>query len=366
MAQTVRAAVMVAPGRTELQSFPMPSVSADDAVLRVEACGVCGSDPGIYRRGAVLPAILGHEIAGTIEAIGDGAAAKWGLRAGDRVAVEEYLPCWNCAWCAKGEYRLCDQAQILVPGSIRLGYAPTTLTPALWGGFAEFLYLHPHSVLHKIPADMPAHRAALAVPLSNGVQWCVAEGGAGPGKTVLVVGPGQQGLGAAVAARDAGAARIIVCGLAQDARRLEVARLLGADVTINAEDNDLKTSVLDATGGCGVDVVVDTTGDTSGQVAAMSIAVAAKGATLVLNGAGIIPLAIHEIKRKYLGIRPVRGHSYASVEHALRIAGSGAFDLDAMCSHHYGLADVHTAIAATKGDGYPGAIHVDVRPWSDH
>ena len=341
----------------------MPAAGSDDAIMRVEACGVCGSDPGIYSRPHVPPAVLGHEVVGEIVRIGEAASRRWRLVPGDRVAIEEYVPDWCCEWCMRGEFRLCEAAQISAPGAIRLGMAKTTQAPGLWGGFAEYMYLHPNSVLHKLSPEMPSHLAALAVPLSNGVQWAVTDGDAGAGKSVLVMGPGQQGIGAALASKCAGADLVILSGLGQDARRLEVGRMLGADVTVDVEADDLRERVMDLTRGRGVDTVVDTTGDTSGQVAATALALAARGGTVILNGKGSIPFNIAEFKKKYLTMRPVRGHSWHSIERALQIVASGRWPLEEMCSHHYGLAEVDTAIRATKGDGFPDAIHVNVNPW---
>jgi len=98
------------------------------------------------------------------------------------------------------------------------------VAPSLWGGFSQYLYLPPNAILHKIPAHVPATQAALFVPLANGMQWAYLQGGAAPGKTVVIQGPGQMGLASVVAAREAGSPCIIVSGLTKDEKRFEVAR----------------------------------------------------------------------------------------------------------------------------------------------
>ncbi|MEE8438977.1 MAG: alcohol dehydrogenase catalytic domain-containing protein, partial [Micropepsaceae bacterium] len=139
MTASVLAAVMTAPGKTELRELPLPETREDDGLLRIEACGVSEADPILFRRGDLAPAILGHEILGTIQCAGAAAVARWKVKEGDRVIVQEYLPCGECGWCSKGEYRLCAQAQIAAPNALRVGMTGVNIAPGLWGGFAQHL-----------------------------------------------------------------------------------------------------------------------------------------------------------------------------------------------------------------------------------
>jgi threonine dehydrogenase-like Zn-dependent dehydrogenase len=193
------------------------------------------------------------------------------------------------------------------------------------------------------------------------VQWAVLDGGAGPGKTVLVFGPGQQGLGCALAAKAGGARQVILVGMTRDRARLDLALELGADIAVDAEADDLETLVMAATGGRGVDVVVDTTGDPDGSIAAQAVALSAKGAWLSLNGLGA-SVAINDIKKRYLTVRAPRGHSYNAVQTALDLIASGRWPIDKLCSHDFDLDKVHDAILATAGRGVEGAVHVTVSP----
>jgi len=365
MARSVRAAVKVDVERTELQSFERPSLAPDTALLRVESCGVGGSDPELYRWPNHAPVIMGHESVGTIEEIGELAARRWGVRAGDRVALHEYLPCWHCRWCRQGDFRLCEEADFFLVkdrfNTLRFGMSDCRIAPHLWGGFAEYLYLPFNTVVHRLPPDLPAALATLAIPLGNGFQWAVLDGGAGPGKSVLVFGPGQQGLGCVFAAKACGAMRVIIVGHTRDRARLDLALHLGADAAIDAEREDLKDRVRQLTGARGVDVVVDTTGDPTGQIAADAVALAAKGAQLNLNGLSQ-KVSIGDVKRFYLTVRAPRGHSYRAVQMALDHLEAQRSRLMALVSHSYGLENVDTAIRATAGKAVEGAIHVTVNP----
>lgn len=366
MSKTVRAAVKVDIETTEIQTFERPHIAANAGLLRVEASGVGGSDPEMYRKPDHAPCIMGHENVGTIDELGDAAAKHWGLKVGDRVALHEYLPCWNCHWCLQGDQRLCMEADFFNVkdqfNTLRYGTCNATIAPHLWGGNAEYMYLAPNAVIHRIPDTLDARHATLAVPMGNGVQWAVLDGGAGLGKTVLIYGPGQQGLGCALAAKAAGATKVIICGMTRDRSRLDLAPKLGADIAVDVEQEDLERIVMRETGGRGVDVVVDTTGDPTGEIAAQAIALSAKGAWLSLNGLRQ-SVPIGEIKKRYLTVRAPRGHSYRSVQIALQLIASGRWPMDLLCSHDFGLDQVHDAILATAGRGVEGAVHVTVSPW---
>jgi threonine dehydrogenase-like Zn-dependent dehydrogenase len=362
-AATVRAAVKTGTERTELREFPQPEIGTAEGLLRVEAVGVGGAEPEIYRSERWQSIIMGHQVVGTVVELGALARQLWQVEAGDRIVLQEYLPCKTCKWCLQGEYRFCPKADFFGSGQPnRIGLLDCRAPPHLTGGFAEYLFMPWNVVIHRIPEDLPAQLATLAIPLGNGVQWATLDVNSGPGKTVLVIGPGQQGLGCVIAAREAGAATVILAGLSRDQRRLELSLRLGADGWIDVEKDDLIARVNDLTGNTGVDVVVDTTGDPGGKNMQQYLQIANQGAWLWVNcmDHGV---PVREIKKKYLTVRSGRGRSWQAMERALRIIAARKYPLEAMCTHTFGLNEVDQAIKATAGRGVDGAVHVIVDPW---
>src|SRR5687768_16520035 len=255
------AALKVAASTTELREFVLPDLPPDAALLKVEVAGVCGTDVSQYKlplRGA--PLIMGHENVGTLTKVGSQFAKHKGFSEGDLVFLEHYLPCGHCEWDHMGEYRHCAATEWFYdPNAIRYGYTSLDIPPGLWGGFSHYVYLPLNAVLHRVPAGLSPEEAGLATPMSNGIQWTLLDGGVGYASTVLIQGPGQQGMCCVMAAKQAGADRIIVTGTSKDARRLEVAKALGADAVIDVQKDDALQRTLEITEGRGVDVVVDCT-----------------------------------------------------------------------------------------------------------
>jgi len=362
----VLAAVQIAPEQTELREFPLPDIAPDAALLKVEAAGVCGSDVGGYKRMGPAPRILGHENVGHIARAGEAFARRWGVKEGDRVAIEEYLPCGHCELCLRGEFRHCAATDVHSdPGALRYGNTPVDTPPALWGGYAQYLYMPPATVLHRMPEHVPADQAAMALPLGNGVQWGVIEAQAGPGRSLLVLGPGQQGLGCVLAAKSSGADEVILVGLERDARRLDVGRQLGADHTLVADREDVRERVKELTNGRGVDAAVDTSSAPSAEMVPLMIDVVKRkeGRIVVQSIGGAVPdFPLERMARKYITMKAARGHSYQAVELAIQRIASGKYPLELMCTHTFGLGAVDMAIRSTGGTGQPGAIHVTVRP----
>lgn len=366
MTERVRAAVQVAPHATEVRDFDLPGIEDDAALLKVEAAGVCGSDVSAYARLPNGPRILGHENVGVLAQVGAAFARRWGVREGDRVAIEEYLPCGHCEFCLRGEFRHCAATDVHGnPDALRYGTTPISRSPALWGGYAEYLYLPPTTVLHRLPEHVSVEQAALALPLGNGIQWAGVEAQAGPGRTIAILGPGQQGLGCVIAARAAGAECVVLVGLKRDAHRLEIGRRLGADETIVADEVDVREAVRHLTAGRGVDAVVDTSSAPASEMVPLAIdLVKRKEGRIVVQSIGgtIEHFPIEKLARKYITVKAARGHSYAAVELAIQRIASGRYPLDLLCTHHFGLDEVDLAIRSTGGTGAANAIHVTVLP----
>lgn len=358
------AAVTVGRRQTQLQELEIPAIGPDAGLLKVEAAGVCGADVRSYDRD-LPPRVMGHENVGYVAALGSVAGRRWGVQVGERVAVEEYLPCGHCRFCRSSEFRLCLSSDpSATPGALRYGTTPVSRPPGLWGGYSQYMYLHPNSVLHHVAPGVPAVQASLALPLGNGYQWAYLEAGAGPGKTVVVMGPGQQGLGCVLAAREAGSERIIVTGLRRDAERLEVAKLLGAHYAICAEDSDVAGQVADITGGEMADAVIDTAAGNETTIP-MALAMLKKRGVLVAAAASSNPLSAFDlgvVTKKCVTVKGVRGHSYEAVDWALRLIASRRYPLDRLCSIECSLDEVHRAITGTAGELDMPVIHAAVVP----
>jgi len=365
MPDNILAATTTGLRQTELREYPWPEIPDDAGLLRIEAAGVCGSDWVAYN--ADRPSrIMGHENVGRIHRIGPVAARRWGLREGDRVALEEYLPCGHCDFCRSGDFRLCEETEARRPGAMRYGTTPITHAPGLWGGYSQYQYLHPNSVFHRLADHVPAEHAAMCLPIGNGIQWAYLDACVGPGKSILIQGPGQQGLACVLAAKAAGADQIFISGLSRDAHRLEVARALGADHIFFADQDKVPERVLEFTRGRGVDISLDAAGGPETLVHAIH---SAKKNGLVLFAA--VPQTMHQdfhashLHARRLTMRPCRGHSFQAVELALQYIGSGRFPIHLMSTHHFPLAQADLALRTLGGEGAPDAIHVTVMPWAE-
>lgn len=358
------AAVAVDSCKTELREFRIPEIAPDAGLLRVAVTGICGSDWPMYVNEKPGPRILGHEIIGTIERLGSVAGERWGAKIGDLVALEEYLPCGHCDFCRGGEYRSCLETDTRIPGKIRYGSTPISTAPALWGGYSQFLYLHPRTVMHPVPAGVAPRIAAMALPIGNGFQWAYLDGKAGPGKSIVIQGPGQQGLGCVIAAKAAGATNIILAGLARDEQRLAVGRALGAHHAVAIDQEDLAEIVSRTTQGRMADIVIDCSG-AGPEVTNRSIALVRKRGTLLVPAAKapIDGFDIEHLIGRQIVLRGTRGHSYEAVELALGAMAGGAFPLEKMSSHMLGLHELHDGLWMVGGMAEEPSIHVSIEPW---
>ena len=369
MAEKILAAVKIGPSTTELRELDLPPIPDDAALMKVDVAGVCGTDVTQYRlplRGG--PLVMGHENVGYLARAGRTFAAHKGMQEGDLVFLEHYLPCGHCEWDHVGEYRHCAATEWFYnERAIRYGYTSTDIAPGLWGGFSHYLYLPLNAVLHKVPQGLTPEEAGVATPMSNGIQWALLDGGVGYGSSVLIQGPGQQGLCCLMASKLAGADCIIVTGTSRDTKRLEVATTFGADHVIDVDREDALARILQATGGRGVDVTIDcTVGAGTAPIVLGIEALKRRAGTMVVQGEGnqeFPRFPIGRLTRKGITLKSARGHSYRAVELALQQLASHRFPLELMMTHTFGLSQVDYAIKSVGGEGAPGAIHVSVLPW---
>jgi threonine dehydrogenase-like Zn-dependent dehydrogenase len=364
VARTARAIVQEGPRRLVLRELPLPAIDADSALLRVEACGICGSDVEQYTGTLPVPfpLIPGHEPLGVIAEIGDRAAKRWGVDRGDRVAVEALIPCGHCRACLAGRYPTCRGRG----GMFGYGYVRLSHPPGLWGAYADYMFLDPHSIVHRVRSDVPASLAVMFNPLGAGFRWAVEIPGTGPGDTVLVLGPGQRGLASVIAARAAGAGTIIVTGLARDAHKLALARELGADHVIDVEAEDARARVKELTGGRGADVVVEVSSYAVEPVAEALHHVAVGGRIVLagVKGFKAVPDFVSDlIVVKEATIRGAFGVTARAYDAAIRLIESGTLPLARLHTHDFPLAEAERAIRTLAGD-IPGeaCIHACLLP----
>lgn len=282
MTRHSKAMVLTGPRELVAKRFQLPEVTGSTGLLRVEACGLCGTDHELYtgHLPAPGPVVPGHETVGIIEEIGADAAAAWGVAVGDRVAVECFQSCGACDPCLAGLYRRCVRH-----GTATLyGLTPTSVPPGLWGGYAEYHFLSADSMLLPVPDSLTPVEATMFNPVGAGIRWGADLPNVGPGDVVAVLGPGIRGIAAVAAAKEAGAEHIMVTGFGErDRPRLEAALAFGAEIAVDVAVDDPVRAARELSDGEGVSVVVDVTANAPTALG-QAVRMAAKGGRLVLAG----------------------------------------------------------------------------------
>jgi L-iditol 2-dehydrogenase len=255
--------------KLEMTEMPDPPVGPDDLLVRVKACGICGSDihgfDGSTGR-RVPPLVMGHEAAGVVATVGDNVAH---FRVGDRVTFDSTVYCGKCYFCRRGEVNLCDDRQVLgvSPGEYRRH-----------GAFAEYVAV-PQHITYPIPAALSFEHAAMIEAVSVAVH-AVGLTPVKLGDTAVVVGSGMIGLLAIQALRLAGCTQVIAADV--DPQRLRLANELGAEVCLDSTKLDVPAAVREHTAGRGADLTMEVVGKTASlQTALASVR---KGGCLTLIG----------------------------------------------------------------------------------
>ena len=361
--RSARALVLEKPRTLLARELAVPNVVDDDALLRVEACGLCGTDHEQYT--GHLPGgfafVPGHETVGVIEAIGADAARRWDLTTGDRVAVEVFQSCRVCDACRAGAYQRCERHGL---GDM-YGYIPVDRPPGLWGGYAQTQYLGSDAIVHRVPDVLDPVVATLFNPLGAGVRWAVTVPGTRAGDVVAVLGPGVRGLSAAAAAKEAGAAFVMVTGRGRrDAERLAVARDFGADLVVDVADANPVRALRDATGGL-ADVVVDVTAKAP-EALGQAVALARPAGTVVLAGTrgGPVPeFQADHVVFKELRIVGALGVDSAAYRAALDLLARGAYPFADLPRRVVGLDDAEDLIRSLAGEtDDPPPVHGVIAP----
>jgi alcohol dehydrogenase len=358
-----RALVLEAPRQLVAHHFPLPEIGDDDALLRVEACGLCGTDHEEFT-GELFPGyafIPGHESIGIVERVGRRAAARWDVRAGDRVAVEVFLSCRDCAACRAGASQRCERHGL----ADMYGFVNIDRAPALWGGYAEHQYLAPDSLLRRVPDVLDPVTATMFNPLGAGIRWAVTLPETRAGDTVAILGPGVRGLSACAAAKVAGAGFVMVTGRGpRDAPRLAIASEFGADLAVDVDALDPVRALRSATGGL-ADVVVDVTAKAPAAFV-QAIKLARPGGTIVVagtrGGGGVAAFDPDQIVRKELNIIGALGVDTAAYDQALQLLAARRFPFETLPRRIAGLDDVGELLSTMAGDGDVPPVHAVVVP----
>jgi (R,R)-butanediol dehydrogenase/meso-butanediol dehydrogenase/diacetyl reductase len=245
----MRAAVLSAVGKLTIEERPIPDVQHGEALVKVAACGICGSDVHAYRSGRLFPigTVMGHEPAGSVVTVGPGVK---GFKPGDRVAIFGDTACGECPACRRGLEFHCLNGMDRTIGN----------TDQLDGAYAEYLWLpHAEEMLVKIPDHLSFEEATLADPVATPLH-AIRNSHFKPGDIVAVLGAGPIGLMAIQMLRLGGASHIICTEVSP--QRSAIAQQLGADVVLNPTElgDGLAARVAKLTGGLGVDVAFECSG----------------------------------------------------------------------------------------------------------
>ncbi|MBM4332626.1 MAG: zinc-binding dehydrogenase [Deltaproteobacteria bacterium] len=350
MKSTCRAMVLTAPKTLKMQTFNIPEIKEDDGLLKVELVGVCGSDPGISEgrqtRGVrPFPIILGHEIVGRVVKMGGQAKKRLGVTEGDRVVIEYSFGCGMCDPCISGNYTLCEKNYTY--GSMISCQDP----PHLFGGYSEYVYIHPRAMVHKIGDDLsPEVGVLICAVLGNGIRWLRQIGGVSIGDTVAIIGPGQQGLAGVAVAKESGAGPIILLGLSQDKTRLEMGRRFGADRVMNIEEENPVEALREMSGGKMANVVMDVSGNSAGAELALSLT--GRRGTIVLPGiykGKKASLDLDQVVLREIKVQGVFSHDFRAVRPAMQMARKGRYPFHELITHRLPLEEAERALRLVGG-----------------
>ena len=345
------ALVLDSPRSFARRQFDLPNIGATDGLLRIEACGLCGTDHEQFtghlpHRHAFIP---GHEVVGIIEELGEQAAELWCVSVGQRVAVEVFQSCRQCEPCRTGIYRRCIRNGM----ATMIGFTDADQPPGLGGGYATHLYLGPDSMLLPVPDALDPVTATLFNPLGAGIRWGVEVPETKPGDVVAILGPGIRGLCAAAAAKDAGAEFVMITGLGErDAERLALAPAFGVDLAVDVAETD-PNQALRAAIGTKANVVVDVTAKAPAALG-QAVSLARPGGTIVLAGTrgsletpGFDP---DHIVYKELRILGALGVDVAAYRQALDLLVTGRYPFADLPRQVAGFDDLEPLIQVMAGD----------------
>lgn len=339
----MKAAFLTAPRTYEVREVPEPACPEDGVVLKVEACGVCGSDLRRWREGppdGVSEYTPGHEVAGEVIAVGDDVTR---FQVGDHLALAPDIHCGHCWYCQRGMYNLCDNLRLV------------GITPGIPGGFAEKMVLTgeilENGIVHKMPDDMSYPLGALAETLSS-VIACHDKAGTSLDDVVVILGSGPIGCLHIMVAKARGAQ--VIVSEPSDARR-EVAARFQPDALVDPFNEDLVAFVRDFTGGLGASISICANPIAATQ--AQAVELTRKAGRIVLFGGlpKADPMTTLDGNRIHYGEQQVVGaFSYHPTQHeaALNLLHRGVIPAERLITHTMPLDDIGKAFeTAASGEG---------------
>jgi L-iditol 2-dehydrogenase len=329
-------AVLYAAGDLRVEDRPVPEPGPREVLVEIRAVGICGSDVHYYEHGRIgdfvveAPMVLGHESAGVVVAVGEGAGRH---RVGQRVALEPGVPCGGCRQCRDGHYNLCPDVVFFA-------------TPPVDGTLARYVTIH-EDYAFALPDNVSDEAGALIEPLSVGL-WASRKANIQIGDRVAIAGAGPIGVMVALAARASGAAEVVVSDV--EPARLEQIRRYGATATVDARGGTLPE----------VDVFVDCSGAPPAIAAGIRAVRPAGVAVLVgMCASPDLPMPHAAIQSKEIWVTGT--FRYANTyPRAIALAASGAVDLDALVGARFPLADSEAALTASRRD--PTLLKAVVHP----
>ncbi len=335
--EKMKALVLFGKNDVRLVEKPVPRPGPGEVLVKVAACGICGTDVKIITKGMPnMPPYgeftFGHEWAGTVVALGETVDE---LKIGDRVAIEAHKGCGRCENCIDGKYTAC-----LNYGRLDKGHRTSGMT--VDGGFAEYAVQHINSV-YKIPDNIDFNAATYVTTAGNALYALDKSGGYLAGDAVVVIGPGPIGLSVVQGARALGAEKIILLGTREE--RLAIGRELGATHTINVrEEPDPAARVRELTRGKGSERAFECAGTAESFDYAIKSVKKSGTVVLVAFYKEAIPAQLDYVVLNQISLLSVRGEGNRNCERALSLMAQGRLRTEKIITHHFPLEEFHKGL----------------------